>query len=205
MTLFPQDGAALITGKYKAPSGWWQQGFPLLLLLTSPFLLPMSCSAVAESRYGRWDNMPAEQVLYFTIGFVAVMAGVIAVCQHFGRKRSLRLKVSRDAVEIAGRRFSRRTGQYQVEEHDRARGEEVAASQSRDVWRIYRDAVQVVMRYGERRIVIGDFVWGEIEKARALVVRLQAMDTEGGLEAMLQIQAAQAGGHDDFGPPPQIR
>lgn len=213
MMVLPAARAIRITGKYLAPSGWWQQGFPCLMLLASPFLLPASCSATGTALYGRWIFMPGVAVAIFIGAFIAALAVIIVAGRQWGRTRKLNITITPDTVHIGRRRFPRRLAQYAVEPHELAREEQIAASQVDEIWWVYRDAVQVVMHYGERRIPVADFDISSVQDAAALRERLVLVDTRQWLEdALDEAQEADdshgpdgTSGHDEFGPPPDIR
>jgi hypothetical protein len=193
--------AVRLSGTYRAPSAWWSEAFPILMLLASPFLLPLSCSAVGTARYGSWDNMPAEAVVYFTGGFIVAMFLFVAVCEQLGARRQLRVKVSPDAIEIDGRTYARAEGlnHFSIEEHEKAFDEERAIRRGHG-GRIYLDAMQVVMRYGEKRVPIAAFGKRDVRKAEALLLRLQMLNK--GLEQLL---GTAPGERDEFGRERPIR
>jgi len=70
----------------------------------------------------------------------------------------------------------------------------------------YLDTVQVVMRYGERRIPIAGFRRKDIRKAEALLIRLQFLDKafERGPAPDGQVTSG-TGDRDEFGPPKPVR
>lgn len=192
-----------ITGKYRVPSWWWQSGFPILLGIVMLIALPFSCFPFVE-------NHPGDDMLgfYFIVGWLVLFMTVIGFFDHIGRRRNLDVKLSADAIEIRGKRYARAAPhQFSVEEHEKAYDEESAARRGHGKDRIFRDAMQVVMRYGERRVPIAAFGRRDVRKAEALLVRLQLLDQ--GLEEMLETaaqgEAAAPGEGDDFGPARPIR
>ena len=96
------------------------------------------------------------------------------------------VKFRPDAVCVGLQEYSRTVPiTFQREEHEESFKEakrELESGQKQP--RIFRDAVQVVMRYHERRVVIASFPLEEIAKADALVLRLQFVNEN--LEQMLQ-------------------
>jgi hypothetical protein len=74
--------------------------------------------------------------------------------------------------------------------------------------RTYREAIEVVMWYGEKRVVIAEMVDNEYNKAKALVIRLQnwcsAMDrVKDLLRSGEAVSVDQSFG--DFGPEPDLQ
>jgi hypothetical protein len=204
------ETALHITGKYRVPSWWWQTGFPILLGIVMLIALPFSCFPFVENHTGgRGDSSnPGLLALYFIVGWFMLFMVVIGFFDYIGRRRMLSIKLSQDAIEIGGRKYAREIPhQYAIEEHEKAHDEESAARRGHGKDRIFRDAMQVVMRYGERRVPIAAFGRRDVRKAEALLVRLQLLDQ--GLEEMLETaaqgEAAAPGEGDDFGPSRPIR
>jgi hypothetical protein len=204
------EQALHITGKYRAPSWWWQAGFPVLLGIVFLIGAPVSCSSAVKIFTGREIDTGAGGdaggiylagclVLYFII---IAWGGLVAA------RRTLSIKLSAEAIQIGNRRYARSVPhQYAIEEHEKAHDEESAARRGHGKDRIFRDAMQVVMRYGERRVPIAAFGRRDVRKAEALLVRLQLLDQ--GLEELLETaaqgEAAAPGEGDDFGPARPIR
>ncbi len=104
--------------------------------------------------------------------------------------------------------------EFRVEQHHKAAKEELKeqkAGKPQDRW--YREAIEVVMQYGEKRIPIAEMRMLDMEKAKALVIRLQSW-----CESFDQAMARMADGQikpaseevgvvseGDFGPAPDIR
>lgn len=206
------DGSAVhITGRYTAPSWWWSYGFPLVLALASLFVLPASCQVFMLPQYGGdLTRMPAGDAGYFLLFWVVAGFVLAVVAEHYGRKRTLDIKFSREAIVIGGKRYARGLAplEFRLEEHEMAHAEEGSERRTGDRSRVYRDAHQVVMRYQERRIAIADFRRSDIRKAEALFLRLQFLNKN--LEKLLGLSeegeaVATPGDRDDFGKPPPIR
>ncbi len=204
------EGALHITGKYKAPSWWWQRGFPIVLMLLAVVLAPGSCSVVVDEFYGgSLKNMTAGAFLTTTVGWFGTFLAVAIIAEYFGRRRRLNIKLSREAIVLDGKRYARGVGlEFRLEEHEKGHAEEGSERRTGDQSRIYRDAVQVVLRYQERRVGIADFRRADIRKAEALFLRLQFFNEK--LEELLgPVEQADAratpGERDDFGKPPPIR
>jgi hypothetical protein len=186
-----------LSGRYTAPSGLWSVGFPALLLM---FWLPVtigSCSLTIRDLASASTGEIWTPPVLTTVVFVALgIAGGV-----FGRRRTVDVTLARGTIEIDGTRYQRAEGlnQFAIEEHEGAHGE-----RQRNASPIYRDAVQVVMRYGERRIVIAAFRKEDVRKAEALLARLQHVNKH--LEDMLGERAPGAApSADDFGAARPIR
>lgn len=165
----------LIQGSYFPPSLWWQQGMPALLMLVLAFGLPGSCTLMGTALYGRWNYMPATVALFYSVAFVLGLLFLPPILVRRAMRRDLNVALLPDAVLINGERHPRRTGQYAVEPHARAKSEQIAAEEAREdrdrvrrVARVFRDAVQVTMRYQGRRLTIAEFGPRDIEMARTL-------------------------------------
>ena len=208
LEILEREGAVRITGSYSAPSMWWSRVFPALTMMASVFLLPWSCIEYGNTRYGNWDHMTAADAGIVIGVFVVGMIALVAFCQHQGRKRHINVKVTPETIHINGRAYARGEGlnQFAIEEHEKAFNEAQVLRRGQGS-RLYLDAMQVVMRYGEKRIPIADFNGSDARKAEALVVRLQTVDK--GLHQLLgsagENEAAAPGAPDDFGPAKTIR
>jgi hypothetical protein len=114
----------------------------------------------------------------------------IAVRQRFGYKNYSR------SVPI----------EVRVAQHHKSIDEEVRAARGQNTPRIYREAVEVVLQYGEKRVPLAAMGIKDIEKANALVIRVQnaCHDLD---EAMAKLSAEQGEARTpgDFGPAPDIR
>lgn len=193
-----------ITGGYRAPSDWWSNTFPFLVLFASIFVMPWSCISV----HGGFEGMQFEYALTYTIGYVVVVFGLLMLADFYFRKRRLNVKFSRDAIEVDGKRYDRNTPHlFAIEDHAKAFRETRAARQGLAGARTYRDAKQVVMRYGERRIPIAAFDLKHLPKAEALLLRLQSIDktVEQRPAEAGETEPFAPGDSDAFGKPPPIR
>ncbi|MEQ9642045.1 MAG: hypothetical protein RIM84_18625 [Alphaproteobacteria bacterium] len=198
-----------ITGTYRPPSGWWSLGLPMTLIVLAPLMMLGSCKLLVDASYGgSVRNMPAEDVLYFILIWVAACFALAVLGETFGRRRQLDILIRPDAITIDGKSYKRGEGlnQFAVEEHEKAHNERLAAQRGAG-GHIYRDAVEVVMRYGERRVPVAAFARNDIRKAEALLVRLQVL-TAGfdKLRASPASGPAESGAPaDEFGPARPIR
>lgn len=92
---------------------------------------------------------------------------------------SLRLSIMPDTIKFpsgwGGKTYSRMQPiEFRVEPHQKAMQEEQREIRAgRRTPRTYREAVEVVMQYGEKRVVLAEMLSKDLEKAKALVIRLQ--------------------------------
>lgn len=96
----------------------------------------------------------------------------------FGKKLNIKLYTDRIELRANGRlkNFDRRYPiEFHVAPHHKAFDERVRARRGRTASKLYREAVEVVMHYGETRVPIAEFSLKDVEKANALVLRLQAV------------------------------
>ena len=113
------------------------------------------------------------------------------------------------------RTFSRNVPiEFRVEQHHKAAWEEMREQKRGKAGnRWYREAIEVVMQYGEKRISIAEMRMVDLEKAKALVIRLQcwceSFDqavkglADGKIKTAGENVGTVSGG--DFGPAPDIR
>jgi len=204
--------AMRMSGRYRAPSWWWSWGFGItLIVLIPPVLMPVSCSLVADLSYGgRTNQVPDGVLLNIVIAWVIGWFALVVLGEIFGPRRQLDVKVTPEVFVINGKSYARGEGlnQFAIEEHEKAHNEEMSARRGQAGGRFFRDAVQVVMRYGERRVPIAAFGRKDVRKAEALLVRLQMLNEN--IEQMLGMaaqgdDAAAPGARDDFGPARPIR
>lgn len=98
--------------------------------------------------------------------------------------------------------------EFKVERHQKALAEyQKAVERNRKMPEIYRQAVEVVMQYGEKRVAIAELPETEMERAKALVIRLGTM-ADSLDEAVRRMNAGQMvapGEKSEFGPAPQMR
>ena len=191
--------AARITGRYRGPSGWWQVGFPLLLMMIALALSPVSCSYDGRFRGLTGQEVISRAALWFGGFAVIAIAG-----WAFGTRRRVDVVIAPDAITIRGKRYLRAEGlnQFAIEEHERAYPE-IRNAQRGQPGRVYRDAMQVVMRYGERRVAVADFNQRDVRRAEALLHRLQGFNAM--MDAGKEQPLAAPGAKDDFGPARPVR
>lgn len=162
-----KTGAISITGKYVPPHvprrAGWLAGL-LFIVLCVGLLLPMGNAAAMG------------------IGFVALLlvSGFViypALVKLHSQK--LRLGIMADSIKFpggwGGKTYSRMQPiEFRVEPHQKGMQEEQREARTgHRASRIYREAIEVVMQYGEKRVVLAEMLSKDLEKAKALVIRLQ--------------------------------
>lgn len=98
--------------------------------------------------------------------------------------------------------------EFKVERHQKALAEyQRAVERNRKMPEIYRQAVEVVMQYGEKRVAIAELPETDMERAKALVIRLQTIadSLDEAVRRMAKGQIAPAGSQSEFGPAPEMR
>ncbi len=115
----------------------------------------------------------------------------------------LDVRITEDAIQLGRKRF-KRYPQLQFS-HDRHHKAIKEAQQNSG--RTYREALEVIMHYGEKRIVIAEMLETDMEKADALVMRLQnlcdGMDSRAASRVRDQTERPLAA-PGDFGPEPDV-
>ena len=128
--------------------------------------------------------------------------------------KKLDVKILHDRIQLRSgwgyKNYSREMPiEFRVEQHQKAIDEELAESKTgRRKPRTYREAVETVMQYGEKRIAVAELPVKAIEQAKALAFRLQTVcnSLDAALEIAAQGRSAPAqGAAGDFGTSPQIR
>lgn len=119
----------------------------------------------------------------------------------------LDIKIYPDRIVVLGKNYAREMPtEFRVEQHEKAQEEERAEMRAgQRKARTYRDAVQAVMQYGEKRVVLVSLKASQIEMANALVIRMQNVCANFG--AAMQVAASQtsrAAPAGEFGPAPDI-
>jgi hypothetical protein len=170
-------GTVRVTGQYREPSAWWQRTFPSLLMLVSLGALPWSCSSIGASEYGSSDNIPWDFTWKFMLGYVALLILLVMWGNFRGRRREIDVTFSDDKIRIGHKNYTRSgaLNQFEIDRHEKAFAEE-RALREQNRRRLYSDAVQVIMRYGGKRVPIAGFDLGDMRKAEALLVRLQTVN-----------------------------
>lgn len=160
---------------------------------------------------------PGDLIGFAVLAFI--LAGITAWVLRSWLHKHLDIKVHPDKIMVGGRwgykTYPRNVRmEFRVERHHKA-GEEAFAEQRSGQRKdaIYRQAVEVVLQYGERRIVLAEMREKDVEKANALAFRLQSI-CESQNEALRQMAegqyspidpVAKPAGTGDFGPEPELR
>lgn len=141
-------------------------------------------------------------VMYFLL-WKPAMAGMLA--------KHLNIKIFGDRIELRQggwgyKKYSRDMDiEFKIEQHHKAL-EEYQREQryGRKMADTYRQAIEVVMQYGEKRVVLCELPNTEIEKAKALVLRIHRMAStlDVAQEVARKIEPIREG---DFGPAPEMR
>jgi hypothetical protein len=161
----------------------------VLLLLVAP----ASCGTIQDKYYG--GDMPVEPALYILGGSTVACFLVWLILYLLTSCRKLNVIISRDHITINGRNYAWLDGtQIGIEPHEKA----VRLKE-------FQDAMQVVMRYGERRVVIADFPFTQRDKAQALMRRMQIIFRSIGNLSDSGGEAIGVGTRDDFKPERPIR
>jgi hypothetical protein len=189
-----------ITGKYVTPKLRDRVGLLTVMLTIAIFFVSSSQN----------NEGPISM-----LGFFAVVAlFIVPVPFYFWAKKTfspdLNIKIFPDMIEANYCQYARSEPiEFRVEQHQKAI-EETAREQTtgKRTSSTFRQAIEVVMQYGEKRIVLAEMRGVEFEMAKALVIRLQNICDKLD-EAILRMADGQAdttesaGG--DFGPESDVR
>lgn len=156
--------------------------------------------------------------MLFTIPVYAFLGALVVRPVLMLIPRDVDVKVLAEHIQIKkGRRYrtySRNVPiEFRVEQHHKAAKEEMEEQKrGKPGNRWYREAIEVVMQYGEKRIPIAEMHMLDLEKAKALVIRLQSWceSFDQAVKRMADGQISPAGemgavSGGDFGPTPDIR
>jgi hypothetical protein len=160
-----EEGGIHITGKYIAPETIPRVHFGTFMLCLGAFVFP-----AAGGAGGMAFVLPA--IIMFFVAFNETSLGT-----SFGK--NLDIKIFPDKIQLRDGGFFYKTYarkfpiEFRLDEHHKAIHEELAVRNGAKRTRRYRDAVEVVMQYGEKRVSVAGFRLKEIEQAKALVIRLQ--------------------------------
>lgn len=192
-----KDGGIAVTAPYLDPATPKRTDFVFgVLTLLIPIYVLVSTGDVAAAG------------IVFAVVLVASWL-ILRPLSHTMLSKKLNLKMYPDRIEIPGRwgvkRYSRAEPiEFRVDDHQKAIKEQIYYPQ----YSTYRNALEVIMQYGEKRIPIAEMHIKELEKARALVIRLQNIcdQFDEALNRLLQGQMSEAEpARGDFGPAPDIR
>lgn len=207
-TAMAKDGRGiLLTGRYVPPQlpgrTWWVAVFAFF-----PFLylfMVLGGSVVTDDIR---ENYPVVLIL---IPLASSFASYLL--HHWLMKvfaRRLRVKITPRTVEIGRKVYERAMEpEFSVEHHHKAINEAHREQNSGQAGpSTYRRALEVIMHYGEKRVVIAEMRETDAEMASALVIRLQNICNQVD-EVMDQLQAAkeqrEAPARGAFGPEQQVR
>jgi hypothetical protein len=98
--------------------------------------------------------------------------------------------------------------EFRIDRHQRAMKEQAKENElNKKQPTTYREAIEVVMQYGEIRVVIAEMPELEMEKARALTIRLGSLNAnlEQALSGLAAGHLSPAPAAGDFGPTPDLR
>jgi hypothetical protein len=157
---------------------------------------------------------------FFAVVVIALIAwGIATPVLRSLMYKNLDIKVLPDKIMVGGRWgykiYPRNVRmEFRVERHRKA-GEETLAEQRSGQRQnmIYRQAVEAVLQYGERRVVLAEMREKDVEQANALAFRLQNI-CESQNEALRQMAEGQfspiepvtkPAGSGEFGPEPELR
>ncbi|MBU1210920.1 MAG: hypothetical protein KJ587_06570 [Alphaproteobacteria bacterium] len=184
------DGGLHVTGKYNPPARLGAAAGGVIAI----FFLVLTL--------GVWlDN---EAIAVPALGWTLALSPVTFLIFAAMFRRNLDIKIYKDRIVLpktfGSRNFSRQMPiEFRVEHHSRA-----ATETGR--FMTYRNALEVVMQYGENRIAIAEMPYRDLERAKALVIRLQNISDR--IDAATQIMESRElvvqGGGGPFGSSPDI-
>lgn len=196
MTIDKRQGGVRLHGKYAGPS---LDGIGRLLF---------GIAVIAAMVYALQETKDWQAP-------VAVAGGMIIAWLFLGRSimistfgRNLDVRILPDVIRVKRKRYDRSAVRgFRMERHHKAvkeaRRERQRGKRSETT---YREALEVVMDYGEKRIPIAAMPDKDERKAEALMYRLQ--NAVENLESIVTGEEFEVGGTgpgDAFGKPPDIR
>jgi hypothetical protein len=210
-----KDGGFHVTGSYLHPTTRrTADGFGILFGVIAFFSM---ISAVRS---------PGDLFGFAILAFI--IAGITSWVLRSWLHKNLDIKVHPDKIMVGGRwgykTYPRNVRmEFRVERHRKA-GEEALEEHRKGERQamVYRQAVEVVLQYGERRVVLAEMREKDVEKANALAFRLQDI-CESQNEALQQLLnehvrpidpvpgawqpnlPPQRSAPGEFGPEPEIR
>jgi len=159
-----KDGGVHITGKYIAPETVPRLHFLTFILCVVTFIFPAMGGAEGMA------------VILPILIMIFVLINEKSLGTSFGQ--NLDIRIFPDKVQLRDgwsyKTYARKFPiEFRIDEHQKAIHEELAVRSGAKRSRKYRDALEVVMQYGEKRVAVAAFRLKEMEQARALVIRLQ--------------------------------
>jgi len=196
MTILKRQGGVRLYGKYAGPA---LDGIGRVVIFV----------AVAAAMYYALQETRTWQAP------VAVAGGMLVAWLFLGRSimistfgRTLDVRILPDVIRVKGKRYDRDAVRgFRMERHHKATQEARRERQRRKRSEsTYREALEVVMDYGEKRIPIAAMPDRDERKAEALMYRLQ--DVTENLEMIVsgeEPELRDARPSDAFGKTPDIR
>jgi hypothetical protein len=175
-----KEGCVQITGSYRAAEPLhkgWKKGL-LVWLICSAFFVGLFAYLTGQ--------VPNLALIACIVGLGLLPALWIVRLMEESQTRNLDVRIFPDKIDVRGKSYERdmRKIQFSVEPHSRAAEEEAAEIKAQKRGRrFYREAVEVVMQYGEKRVVVAGMKQFDKEKAVGLMIRLQ--DTCDQIDAIL--------------------
>lgn len=201
-TVLTRDGGAHLTGKYVYPT----------LESRADAVLGLSSLAFAVWASFRTENVATGVLIMLVVSTCWYLFLRRLIFRTFGKNVDVKIYPGRIAVRqwFGYRNYSREMPlEFRIEQHRKAIAEEANEVRlQKRLRRTYRDAVEVVMQYGEKRVSLAELRYKDIEMAQALVLRLQNVcaSLDAAMEMVAQGRIRPAGrGAEDFGPAPEIR
>jgi hypothetical protein len=201
-----KDGGVHVFGKYEQP-GFAQSmaGFWFFFCFVLFFVAMMGA-----------QNAIAAVVAVVIAAFAYPIVVRPTLVSMFGK--NVDVKIYPDKIQVRDgyryRSYSREMPiEFRVEEHHKGLEERAKEIKyNKRVKPVYREAIEAVMQYGEKRVPLAELPVKEIEKGKALVIRLQNMcaTLDDAVRRMAAGQIKPAGepaptGPGDFGPAPKVR
>jgi hypothetical protein len=195
--MLEKEGGIRLTGKYDSIHGSWLH--VMLVLAVTALVIFITVQAT----HGDFGRKAVHVLLVFPI---TLPAAFFATHRLF--RSNLDVKVFPDSIVINGKTYEMQPHlEFRLSQHSKAAQEEAAEIRSNQRKpRTYRNAVEVVMQYGERRVVIVELDMKDMERAHALVLRLQGI-TENLAQAVAEFKAGRAApaAASEFGRAPDLR
>jgi hypothetical protein len=191
-TTVTKDGGVHVTGKYVGPMLNNNTGVVVTILGAAGAIY--AWVAVGDVRAAMWTV-----VFLFAAYAVFLREAIYAI---FGKRVDVKIYPDRIALPswLGYKNYSRDMPiEFRIERHQQALTEKGNAV-------IFRNAIEAVMQYGEKRIQLAEMPETSTELARALVIRLQNVCHS--VDAAMQTASGSKQGApraEDFGPAPDIR
>lgn len=166
LTKILNDGGIQVYGKYVQP-----------MLPRQVFGLSCIAGAVVAVYVLSVTEAPGPALGAIIASIVAYYAFRPVLYDTFGKNVDVKIYPDRIALRqgFGYKNYSRQYPiEFRAEDHEKAVQEQANAIRTgNDSFRVFREALQVVMQYGEKRIPLAEMRLSDLEKAKALVIRLQ--------------------------------